>query len=185
MFKEILCSTEDKLKKSLASLKTEFSKLVLNKANLKLLDDVFIVYYDEKYRLDQLSVIMIETPGIVSIKPFDKKILSVICKEIIDLKLGLSPFVVGDVVKVSFPKLTTERRELFVKKVRSFSEDTKISMRNIRRQSNQQVKSFLKDGNISKDEEKKVLSDIQFLIDKYIDIVDEILVKKEEELLKL
>lgn len=185
MFKEIVCFTEDKLKKSIVTLKADFSKLVLNKANLKLLDDVSILYYGEKYRLDQLSVMMIESASVASIKPFDKKNLSLICKEIVDLKMDLNPFVSGDLIKVSFPKLTSERRELFVKKMKKSGEDTKVSMRNIRRLANQKVKALLKDGNMSKDDERKVLLDIQNLVDKYIDVVDNMVVKKEDELLKL
>lgn len=185
MFKEIVCFAEDKLKKSIVTLKTEFSKLILNKANLKLLDDVSIIYYGEKYRLDQLSVMMIESANIASIKPFDKKNLSLICKEIVDLKMDLNPFVVGDIIKVSFPKLTSERRDLFVKKMKKHGEDTKISMRNIRRLANQKIKILLKDGELSKDDERKVLLEIQNLVDKYIGIVDEMVEKKEAELLKV
>jgi len=185
MFKEIVFFTEDKLKKSIVTLKNEFSKLVLNKANIKLLEGISIIYYGEKYNLDQISVIMLENNNTASIKPFDKKNLPVICKAIVDLNLDLNPFVSSDIIKINFPKLTTERREIFVKKIKIFGEDIKISIRNIRRQANQKIKDLSKDGLLSKDDERKVLLEVQTLTDKYIKIVDEMLEKKADELLKI
>jgi len=183
MLDDLFNFTEDKLKKTVINMKNDFSKLVLNKVNLSLLDQVNIPYYGDKYPLSQVAVILVENANSISIKPFDKKNISIIYKEIINLNLGLNPFVSGDIIKVVFPKLTLERRDFFIKKIKKIGEEAKISIRNIRRQSNQKIKLLLKDNEISQDEEKKILIKIQHLIDKYINEIDLLIDKKEKELL--
>ena len=183
MLDELFNTTEDKLKKTILNMKSDFSKLVLNKVNLSLLDDIKISYYGDKYPLPQLAILLVENANSLSIKPFDKKNLTIIHKEIINLNLDLNPFISGDTIKVIFPKLTSERRDFFIKKIKKIGEDTKVSIRNIRRQSNQKIKSLLKENGISQDEEKLFLNKIQCLIDKYIHEIDSLVNKKEKDLL--
>jgi len=183
MLNEILNITEEKLNKSVVTLKGEFSKIVLDRANIGLIEGIKIICYGEKYSLTQLSVISFEGVNVILIKPFDKKNSSVICKEIVNLNLDLNPFASDDVIRVTFPKLTSERREFFAKKVKKMCEDIKISIRNIRRQSNQKIKGLLKNNDISKDEERVLLNDIDVLINKYIVKVEFLSGKKVKELL--
>ena len=184
MLNEIFNFTNENLEKSIVALKNEFSKFVVNRANLKLIEEIKITYYNDIYPLTQLAVILLDSANIVLVKPFDKKNLQIIYKEIIKLDLDLSPFISGDILKIVFPKITMERREFFVKKIKLYGENIKISVRNIRRQANQKIKNCSKNGDISKNEEKKTLIDIQVLIDKHIKIINDLTIKKEKDLLK-
>ncbi len=182
---DILNITKAKLEKSIVSLKREFSKLVLNKSNLKLIEDINITYHDEVLKLNQLSVITFDGRKTVLIKPFDKSILTCISRAIINLRLDLNPYISNGHIKFMFPNLTMERREIFVKKVKKLEEEIKIAMRNIRRQSNQSVKSIFKSREISQDDERRLLSDIDDLIKEYIKKAESLTEEKKKNLLMM
>lgn len=184
MLNDIITDLEIKLNKTIDILKTDLSKISTNKANIHLLNDIKIKYYDDIYKLNQISVISIEDGNSVTIKPFDKKNIQSISKEIVNLNLDLNPFINGDIIKVIFPKMTTDRRELFVKKVKKLSEETKISIRNIRKNHLQKIKNISKEHNISQDEEKIILAKLDTMISKHNEKIDEINNKKITELLK-
>ncbi|HIH2762324.1 MAG TPA: ribosome-recycling factor [Candidatus Azoamicus sp.] len=184
MLNDIITEIEDKIKKTIDTLKIEFSKISTNKTNINLLNDIKIKYYDEIYKLNQISVITIEDGSSIIIKPFDKKNITSISKEIVDLNLDLNPFIHGDLIKVIFPKMTTERRELFVKKAKKISEEMKISIRNTRKIYIQKIKNTSKENKISQDEEKIKLTKLDNMISKFNDNIDEITNKKITELLK-
>jgi len=183
MLSDFLVLMEDKLKKSVEVLKIEFSKLVLNKINFNLIRSLFIIYNGNKLFLDNISVITVESGNVLLIKPFEKQHINVICNEIIKLKMELNPIVIGDVIKLVFPIVTTERRQFFLKKSKQISEEIKVSMRNIRKNVTQDVKNFLKSNKVSEDDEKKFFLKLQKLFDSYIDIIDVMIKKKEKELL--
>ena len=185
MLNDIITELETKLNKTIDIFKIELSKISTNKTNINLLNDIKIKYYDETYKLNQISVINIEDGNFITIKPFDKKNITSISKEIVNLNLFLNPFVNGDAIKVIFPKMTAERRELFVKKVKKISEDIKISIRNVRKNYVQKIKITTKDNKISQDDEKIILSKLDNIISKYNDKIEEINNKKTIELLKL
>ncbi|HIH2763281.1 MAG TPA: ribosome-recycling factor [Candidatus Azoamicus sp.] len=184
MLNELIADTEIKLNKTIDILKIDMSKISTNKVNINLLADIKIKYYDESYKLNQISVINIDDNTSITIKPFDKKNITTISKEIVDLNLDLNPFVNGDVIKVIFPKMTTERRELFVKKIKKMSEETKISIRNIRKNNMQKMKTVSKENKISQDEEKIILTKLDNMISKFSEKIDDITNKKITELLK-
>lgn len=185
MLENILSETEKKMIKSIESLKLDYSKITLNRVNINLLSDIKIKYYDENYTLNQISVINIENNNSITIKPFDKKNIPVISKEIVNLNQDLNPFINGDVIKVILPKMTLERRELFAKKIKKISDDTKIAIRNIRRNSIQKMKDFLKDNKVSQDEEKIFMSKIDNISSSYTKKIEEINNKKTIEILNL
>jgi ribosome recycling factor len=183
MLDNFLILMEDKLKKNIELLKVEFSKLVLNKFNVNLIRSLFIIYDGDKLFLDHISTITVESGSVVFIKPFEKKYLQLICNEIIKLKMDLNPNVITDSIKLVFPIVTAERRQFFLKKAKEISEETKISMRNVRKNINQDVKIFLKSNKISLDDEKKFFLLLQKKLDLYIDTVDVMVKKKEKDLL--
>lgn len=183
MLNDFFALMEDKLKKNIELLKIEFSKMVLNKVNFNLVRALFIIYNGDKLSFDNISVMTIESGNILFIKPFEKNHINVMCNEIVKLKMDLNPNVVGDSIKVVFPIVTTERRHFFLKKVKQISEDTKVSMRNIRKHITQDVKFFLKSNKISEDDEKKFFLRLQKIFDLYIDTIDVMIKKKEKDLL--
>ncbi|CAB3976459.1 ribosome-recycling factor [Candidatus Azoamicus ciliaticola] len=183
MLNDFFALMEDKLKKSIELLKIEFSKMVLNKVNFNLVRALFIIYNGDKLFFDDISVMTIESGNILFIKPFEKNHINLMCNEIIKLKMDLNPSVVGDSIKVVFPIVTTDRRQFFLKKVKQISEDTKVSMRNIRKHITQDVKFFLKSNKISEDDEKKFFLRLQKIFDLYIDTIDVMIKKKEKDLL--
>lgn len=183
MLNDFLIIFEDKLKKSVDILNIEFSKIVLNKVNVNLIRALFIIHNGSKFFLDQISVITVESGNVVFIKPFEKQHVQLICNEIIKLKMDLNPSVLTDSIKLVFPVLTTERRQFFLKKSKELNEESKVSMRNIRKNVNQEVKLFLKSNKISEDDEKKFFINLQKKFDKYIDLIDSMTKKKEKDLL--
>lgn len=185
MLGNFLIITEDKLKKSLDVLRLEFSKITLNKVNVGLIKTLSVVIDNDKFFLEHIAVISVDAGNIVLVKPFDKHCIPNICNEIIKLKMDLNPFVVGDAIKVVFPIVTMERRQDFVKRAKKIVEDIKVSIRNIRKHVNQDVKLFLKSNKVSADDEKKFFIDLQKVIDLYIDKIDILLKKKEIELLNI
>jgi ribosome recycling factor len=185
MLNSFLFDLETKLDKSVDILKNEFSKILVNKINVNLIKSLPIFFHNEKMFLEHISVITVESGNILLIKPFDKSYINIICNEILKLNIDLNPFVIGDSIKVVFPILTMERRQFFVKKVKKISEDIKVSIRNIRKIVNNDVKVFLKTNKISEDEEKKFFLKMQKVVDTYIDKVEFLAKKKENELLNV
>lgn len=185
MLNEFIEEIEINFNKTIDILKIEYSKINANKVNLNLLNTVKIKYYDEIYTLDQISVINIEDYNSVIIKPFDKKNISSISKEIVNLNLDLNPFTHGDIIKVIFPKMTMERREMFAKKIKKTAEDSKIAIRNIRKNYIQKVKNISKEKKISKDDEKIILNKTETITTKYIEKIEEMTNKKITDILKI
>lgn len=175
---------EEKIEKNLINLKNEFSKLVLNKTNSGLIENIKIQYYEEKCLLKQLAIISIDNT-IVTVKPFDKKIINDVCKEIKILNLDLNPITTNNEIKIIFPQMSSERRLLFIKKMKKMTEEAKISIRNIRREFIQRIKNEYKKKNISEDEEKNIINKIENIIEKSIKNIEELSEKKEKELLKI
>lgn len=185
MIKDILIETEEKMIKSLETFKTDYSKISLSKANISLLSDIKVKYYGENYTIEQISVINIENSNSIIIKPFDKKNVPFISKAIINLKQDLNPFIDGDTIKVMFPKMTLERREFLARKVKNLSDNTKTAIRNIRKNSIQKIKVFLKENKMSQDDEKKLLLQINKLASSYTKKIEEMNNKKTAEILNI
>lgn len=185
MKNDIITETEEKFKKSIEFLKIELSKLSIDKINFSLIEDLKIIYNDALYPIKHISVISKEKHNVINIKPFDKKVIQYIYKAITELKLDLNVYILKDLIAISAPAPSTERRELFVSRSEKKGENVKTSIRNIRRDTAQEIKMKAKKGEISKDIEKKLLNELDVLTAKYIKMVDDLVAKKTKELLNI
>ena len=183
MVKDILTSSEDRLKKSVESLKTEFASLRTGRASSSLLDKVLVDYYGTPTPVNQIAQVTVPEPRMIMIKAYEKNMLKEIEKAIQKSDLGLNPNSDGAVIRLSIPQLTQERRKELVKVVNKKAEDAKVAMRNIRRDGNEEIKKLEKSKEITEDDRKKGQEDIQKLLDKYIKLVDDARAKKEKEVM--
>ncbi len=185
MIDEIETRAEGKMKKSIASLKSELAKIRTGRAHPGLLDHVTIEYYGSKVPLEQVSSIIVEDATTLLLNVWEKQSVEPVEKAIANADLGLNPAVTGTAVRVPVPPLTEERRKALVKVVRQHGETTKVSVRNIRRDANQCIKDALKAKEISQDQEKDSEGKVQKLTDRYIAEVDAVLSEKEKDLMAI
>lgn len=184
MPEKLLLETENSMKKSIEVFKSELSKIRTGKATPSLLDGITVEYYGVKSPLNQVATISTPDPKIIVVQPWDKTILSVIEKEILKANIGLTPSNDGNVIRISVPPLTEERRKEIIKTLKKLAEEIKIGIRQIRRDNIEKLKEMKKDGKISEDDEERLEKEIQKITEKYVSGVDEILLKKENEILE-
>ena len=183
MLKEILEDTEIGMEKSLGALDVAFKKIRTGRATPSLLDSIKVNYYDKLTPLAQVASISIEDAKTLAISPWEKGIVQEIEKAISESELGLNPATSGETIRVILPDLTEETRRDFIKKAKSEAENAKVSVRNVRREGNSQLKEFLKEKEISEDEERLGEEEIQKLTDLFVEKVDTALEAKEKDLL--
>ena len=183
MLKEILEDTEIGMEKSLGALDVAFKKIRTGRAAPSLLDSIKVNYYDKLTPLAQVASISIEDAKTLAIAPWEKGIVPEIEKAISESELGLNPATSGETIRVILPDLTEETRRDFIKKAKSEAENAKVSIRNVRREGNSQLKEFLKEKEISEDEERQGQEEIQKLTDLFVEKVDAALEAKEKDLL--
>ena len=183
MLKEILEDTEIGMEKSLSALDVAFKKIRTGRATPSLLDSVKVNYYDKQTPLSQVASISIEDAKTLAIAPWEKGIVQEIEKAISESELGLNPATSSDIIRVILPDLTEETRRDFIKKAKSEAENAKVSVRNVRREGNSQLKEFLKEKEISEDEERQGEEEIQKLTDLFVEKVEIALEAKEKDLL--
>jgi len=183
MIDDIKKTAEDKMKKSVEALKTEFSKVRTGRAHPGILDHVKVDYYGTPTAINQVANISILDAHSLSVQPWEKGMGAKIEKAIRDSDLGLNPAGMGDLVRVPIPPMTEERRRDLVKVVRGEAEGAKGAVRNIRRDAIAHLKDLLKDKGISEDDERRGQDDIQKLTDKYIADMDKVLAEKEKDLM--
>ncbi len=183
MLKEILEDTEIGMEKSLGALDVAFKKIRTGRATPSLLDSIKVNYYDKLTPLSQVASISIEDAKTLAIAPWEKGIVQEIEKAISESELGLNPATSGETIRVILPDLTEETRRDFIKKAKSEAENAKVSVRNVRRDGNSQLKEFLKEKEISEDEERQGEEEIQKLTDLFVEKVDAALEAKEKDLL--
>ncbi|AKZ63243.1 ribosome-recycling factor [Herbaspirillum hiltneri N3] len=176
-------NTEQKMSKSIDSLRADLAKVRTGRAHTGILDHVQVEYYGSPTQLSQVANLTLIDARTIGVQPFDKKMLAVIEKAIREADLGLNPATQGDLIRVPTPALTEERRKEMVKLVKGEAEDTKISIRNIRRDANESLKKLVKDKVCSEDDERRGQEDIQKLTDKFVAEVDKLVVEKEKEVL--
>jgi len=176
---ELLLLTEEKMDKALESMKKRFLNIRAGRANPAILDKVLVKYYGTETPLIQLCTISVPEARTIIIKPFDRSSISDIERGIYEANLGLTPTNNGEQIILNFPALTEERRKEFVKEVKNISEETKIILRNIRQESNNEIRVL----EINEDEEKYKIEEVQNLINEYNKKVEEELKKKENELM--
>ena len=181
----ILESLKERMEKSIESLRSAFNKIRTGRANPAILDDVKIDYYGNLTPLNQTSNISVEENRTLVISPWDKNLMPEIEKAITSSDLGLNPSSSGDLIRVTMPTLTEETRKGYIKQARSEAENSRISIRNIRRDANNQVKDMQSAGEISEDDMRRSEDLIQKETDTYISIVDSELKNKESDLLEI
>lgn len=183
MISDVKKNTEVKMQKSVENLKSNLAKVRTGRAHAGLLDHITVDYYGNPTPINQVASVSLMDARTLSVSPFEKKMGAAIEKAIRDSDLGLNPASMGDVVRVPMPALTEERRRDLIKVVRGEAEDSRVAVRNLRRDGNEQLKKAVKDKLISEDDERRGTDDIQKLTDKYIAEIDKQLADKEKELL--
>ncbi|MGO5064549.1 ribosome recycling factor [Clostridium sporogenes] len=184
MIKEILKKADDKMGKSIEALKRELSSMKAGRANPAMLDRIEAEYYGSMTPLNQLANISVPEARVLSIQPWDKSSMGAIEKAILKSDLGLNPSNDGAVIRLIIPELTEETRKNIVKTVKKTGEETKVAIRSIRRDCNDDIKNLKKD-DVSEDDIKKAEEDIQKKTDKFIKEVDSIISAKEKEILSI
>ena len=182
MSQKIKDDTKTKMEKSIGLLTQELAKVRTGRASPALLDDVKVEYYGSNLPLNQVASISIPEPRLIVIQPWDKQALSAIEKAIHKASIGLTPNNDGNVIRLSLPPLTTERREELVKLSQKLAEECRIAVRNIRRDANNEIKKEEKEKKISEDESFKTQEVVQKMTDEYIKKIDEVVKKKEKEI---
>jgi len=180
----ILEEAEDGMKKAISHLNSELSKIRAGRANPSMLDTVRVDYYGSPTPLSQIGNISTLDPRTLTVQPWEKSLLDEITKAIINANLGLNPQNNGEVIIISVPVLTEERRKDLVKRARAEGENAKVSLRTQRKDANDMVKS-LKDEGLSEDAVKNAELDVQNLTNSYATKVDEIVSVKEEDIMKV
>ena len=183
MLQEILDDTKRGMEKSLNSLDLAFKRIRTGRASPNLLDDIRVDYYETLTPITQLANISVEDAKTLAIVPWEKSVVQDIEKAIMESDLGLNPATSGDTIRVILADLTEETRKEFIKKARSETEIAKVSIRNVRREGNSQLKEFLKEKEISEDEERQGEDEIQKLTDMFVRKADEAFSNKEKDLL--
>ena len=174
---------KDKMEKALTGLKGELSRLRTGRATPALLDGVKVEYYGSLTPLNQVANVSVPDPKLIVVQPWDQSSIAAVEKAIIKSDLGLNPQSDGKIIRVPIPALTDERRKELVKLVKKFGEDSKVSIRNIRRQANETLKADEKSKKVSEDDSRKGQEQIQKYTDDYTSQIDKILESKEKEIL--
>ncbi len=185
MKNEISAELEDKLKKTLSNLKKDLSRLRTGVASISLLDDIKINYYNQPTPLNQVATIGVPDTRTITIQPWDNTVIGEIEKAIQKSDLGVNPMSDGKSIRLSFPKLTEERRKELTKLGSKMLENTKVAMRNIRRDINEKIKKMEKDKLLSKDESHKEQEGVQKMTDKYIEMSEKVYLEKEKEIMEI
>jgi len=181
----LLKDLTEKMEKSVTALKNAFNKIRTGRANPAILDDINVDYYGNPTPINQTSNISVEEGRSLVISPWDKNLIPEIEKAILNSDLGLNPSTSGDLIRVTMPALTEETRQDYIKQARAEAENSRISIRNIRRDANNSAKDMQQSSEISEDDLRRIEDLIQKETDKFISIVDSDLKNKESDLLEI
>jgi ribosome recycling factor len=181
----VTASAEDRMKKTLASLKEGFASLRTGRASAALFDKIRVDYYGEKSPLSQVANISIPEARLVVIQPWDKGLIAEIEKAVRSSELSLNPSNDGKVIRIAIPPLTEDRRKDLAKQAKNQAEQSRVAVRNIRRDGNEELKKLLKDGELTEDEESRDSGELQKLTDAYIAKVNQVLEEKEKEIMEV
>ncbi|QGH34566.1 ribosome recycling factor [Gracilibacillus salitolerans] len=185
MSEQLIKETREKMDQAVKAYSKNLATVRAGRANPALLDSVQVEYYGALTPLNQLSSISVPEARLLVITPFDKSSVSDIEKAIQKADLGLSPSNDGNVIRISIPPLTEERRKELVKVVGKYAEESKVQIRNIRRDTNDQLKKDEKNGDLTKDELKGFQEDVQTQTDTHIKKIDELTKEKEQEIMEV
>ena len=185
MLDDVLKDLQASLDKGIEAFKRDLGKVRTGRANLAILDGVRVDYYGTMTPLNQVASLNVADPRLITIKPWERSLIPEIEKSIRSAQLGLNPNSDGEMVRLPMPALTQERRQELVKLVKKMAEEGKVALRAARRDSNEMLKELLKDGGITEDDERNGLKKVQETTDKAVAKIDEILAKKEGEILEV
>ena len=181
----LLKDLTEKMEKSVTALKNAFNKIRTGRANPAILDDINVDYYGNPTPINQTSNISVEEGRSLVISPWDKNLIPEIEKAILSSDLGLNPSTSGDLIRVTMPALTEETRQDYIKQARAEAENSRISIRNVRRDANNSAKDMQQSSEISEDDLRRIEDLIQKETDKFISVVDSDLKNKESDLLEI
>ncbi|MDQ6990039.1 MAG: ribosome recycling factor [Mariprofundaceae bacterium] len=179
MFKDL----EEKMSKTIAALRTELATIRTGRANAALLDQIRVPYYGSDVPVSQIGNISVPEPRMLMIAPWEKAVLGDLEKALLASDIGITPSSDGEVIRLILPELTEDRRKEFVKQAKGMSEKSKVSLRNLRREANEDVKKQSKDDGLPEDEAKSSQDQIQKITDKFVAEVDQVIEKKEQDIL--
>lgn len=185
MIEEILADAESRMGKSVDSLRTELTKIRTGRAHPSLLDQISVDYYGTETPINQVANVTVEDSRTLAVAPWEKQMVAVVEKAIINSGLGLNPATAGNLIRIPMPPLTEERRRELVKVVKGEGEGAKVAIRNIRRDANSDFKDLLKEKEISEDACRESEDTVQKLTDKFVTNVDEVIAVKEKELMEI
>jgi len=182
---DIIKDAETRMGKSVDSLRNELIKIRTGRAHPSLLDQIMVDYYGTDTPINQVANVTVEDSRTLAVAPWEKQMVPVVEKAIINSGLGLNPATTGNLIRIPMPPLTEERRRELVKVVKGDGESAKIAVRNIRRDANGDFKDLLKEKDISEDESRDAEDSVQKLTDKFVSSVDEVIAVKEKELMEI
>jgi ribosome recycling factor len=186
MVNDVLSDLQASFDKAIESFKRDLAKVRTGRANISMLDGVKVEYYGTMTPLNQVATLNVPDARLITIKPWEKSLIPVIEKAIkAQSDLGLNPTSDGELVRIPIPPLTQERRKQLVKTIKGLAEEAKVALRNARREANETLKEFTDSGDISEDDERQGLKKVQDLTDRSTAQVDEIVGKKEKEILEI
>lgn len=185
MIDELKADAETRMGKSIASLQNDLTKLRTGRAHTSLLDHITVEYYGSEVPLSQVANVSVLDSRTLSVSPWEKPMVQAIEKAIMNSNMGLNPATTGELIRIPLPPLTEERRKDMIKVVRAEGEGAKVAIRNIRRDVLSDIKSLLKDKEITEDDDRQAQDDVQKITDKYVKQVDEALVVKEKDLMEI
>ena len=185
MIDDIKKDAAERMKKSVASLQHDFTKIRTGRAHTSLLDHITVEYYGSQVPLNQVSNVNVEDPRTLTVTPWEKTMVQPIEKAIMTSDLGLNPATAGTVIRVPLPPLTEERRKDMIRLVRQEAETARVAVRNIRRDALGDIKDLLKEKMIGQDDEHRAHDEIQAITDKHVAEVDKVLADKESELMEI
>lgn len=182
---EILNATEERMKGVIQSTRRDLATIRTGRANPALLDRVQVEYYGTLTPLNQIATVSAPEPRLLVIQPFDKNAVKSVERAILQSDLGLTPSSDGNVVRISIPELTEERRKEMVRLARKTAEEKRVAVRNLRREANDRVRTAQKEGELSEDEAHRLEEKIQQMTDRFVGEIDALLEKKEREILEV
>jgi len=182
---EVKNNTDCRMQRSLETLRANLAKVRTGRTHTGILDHVMVSYYGSLTSLSQVASVSLIDARTIGIQPWEKKLIPIVEKAIRESDMGFNPSTQSEVIRVSIPPLTEERRKEIVKVIKSEAEDAKISIRNIRRDANDALKKLIKEKQCSEDEERRSQEEIQKLTDKFISEIDKKMIEKEHEILTI
>ncbi len=185
MIEDIKKDASTRMTKSIEALKNEFSKIRTGRAHISLLDHVKVDYYGNEVPINQAATVSVSDARTLSVQAWEKAMVPVVEKAILNSDLGLNPSTSGDIIRVPLPMLTEERRKEMIRVVRHEAEGARVAVRNIRRDANHDIKELLKEKELTEDDAHRGEDDIQKITDKYVAEIEQLLEAKEKDLMEI